>query len=77
MEHTYLNVPYIGCEEDVEGNVVNTREWLRLHWLERVDKRHIKRYVRRWVRENLGRRLHTEELRAVLKNVRYETTQAA
>lgn len=73
MTKTYLSVPYIGCEKDEAGNETHPRCWAHFKWDGVPDRRRIKRAVRTWVRNALGRNIHCEELRMILKGrVRYE-----
>lgn len=68
---TYLSIPYLGMDD--EGNA--TRNWAHFTFKHAdglpVDKRKIKRMVRKWIKLNLERTIHGEELAMLMKRVQY------
>ena len=69
----YLSIPYIGKDVTAEGVEFTTRNWAHLTFVaEKLDKRKIKRIVRKYIKQSLQRTLHSEELRLLMKRVRYE-----
>jgi hypothetical protein len=61
-----ISMPYVGMDE--AG--ASTREWAHFKFNGQVDLRRIKREVRKYVKRNLGRHVHTSELRMVVNTRR-------
>lgn len=72
---SFVAVPYIGMDEHGD----TTRNWAHMHFTQAdkyPDRRKIKRAVRWWVKKNLDRSLHSEELAMIMKRViRFDTAK--
>lgn len=60
-----ITIPYVDTNED------GSTSWNRalLHTNDPLDRRRVKRVLRQWVWSQLGRQLHTAEMRLLMKKV--------
>lgn len=60
-----VSFPYLGMNENGE----TYRAWAHMTFQAEgtVDKRLVKRAIRRWIKENLGRVVHSFELRQIMR----------
>jgi len=63
----YVSFPYITSNEDGSTN----RNWAHMTFRSdtRVDRRVIKKAIRKWVKDNLERTLHCNDLAMIMKRV--------
>ena len=68
----YVSFPYLTANEDGSTN----RNWAHMTFKseERIDRRAVKRAIRKWVKHNLERTLHCNELAMITKRVQFEKT---
>lgn len=66
LRNPVVSIPYLDTDED--GSTV--RKWDTLKFGQVMDHRSVKRYVRKWGHVYLGRQIHSQELRALVKRNR-------